>query len=841
MRIEEINRLISECLETQTTSLDLSRCEIRDLNKVPRLEECTHLKELELDLHHNQISNISCLAKLSNLSSLDLSDNQISDISCLAKLSNLSSLFLRDNQISDISFLAKLENLSTLDLHSNQISDISCLAKLENLSTLDLSFNQISDISCLAKLENLSSLYLRSNQISDISCLAKLENLSSLYLRSNQISNISCLAKLENLNTLDLDYNKISDISLAFLNSLPKLKYLYLYQNPIKNVDKTIFGNSWHHNCLPDLRNYLEDAEKGKTINNEVKILLVGNGSVGKTQIAKHLVEQEKFVFDEQHNSTHAICLLERKLACSNLVGISHLRLQLWDFAGQDLYHATHRLFMQTKAVFFLVWDAENECTPFHTHKGKQYKNEEIDYWLHYIKHFGQNSPILVLQNKTDIPKHKKRPYTKMAQKAYQKRYNIKAFLQVSAKADKKNGFDVLESKIQAIFKADKKLQEDLLIPLPTSWVAVRTKCREEMQKGKNSIDVSSFENWCEVVGVRKSAASILRFLHNTGVVFYKEDYFHQQIILNQAWAIEAIYKILDRDSHYFEILEHQEGKLMYQDLCEIWPQNSDVEKELFIDFMLSCEFCFELDKKKDEYKPLSKRSFVVPQLLPSKPEYIEECYVLEYALEKEETKYYDFLPSVYIQRFIVRANKFADFMEMWPSGIFLEYETEGSAAIVEADYEKKKIVIRMSENAVDLRAAIFEELGEIEGEGKKEEQTLIVTKHIRSAKAFLRKGFTALKPNKENSLEYGTVAHKEHLESLFIRGELEECLRGLLKATKHTKQLDLYKNVVLQSQRFYAHKKGMMTGLEKDNDFEVARTRMSSVLFDLLEKYEVF
>ena len=265
-----------------------------------------------------------------------------------------------------------------------------------------------------------------------------------------------------------------------------------------------------------------------------------------------------------------------------------------------------------------------------------------------------------------------------------------------------------------------------------------------------------------------------------------------------------------------------------------------DSERELFIRFMLSCEFCFEITKNKERNTLLSERSFVVPQLLPSKAEYIEACYVSEYALEKKETKQYDFLPSVYIQRFIVRANKFADFMEMWPSGIFLEYEAEGSAAIVEADYQQKKIVIRMSENAVALRTAIFEELEKIAGEGKEEEAKDISSRHIRSAKTFLQKGFTALKPNKENNLEYGTTAHKEHLEDLFVRGEFEEFIKKLLKAAKHTKQQDLYKDVVIQSQRFHAHKKRMMTGMEKDNDFAVARTRMSSVLFDLLEKYEV-
>ena len=67
---------------------------------------------------------------------LDLYNNQITDISFLGSLTNLTTLHLGYNQITDISFLGSLTNLTTLNLNYNQIADISFLGSLTNLTTL---------------------------------------------------------------------------------------------------------------------------------------------------------------------------------------------------------------------------------------------------------------------------------------------------------------------------------------------------------------------------------------------------------------------------------------------------------------------------------------------------------------------------------------------------------------------------------------------------------------------------------------------------------------------------------------------------------------------------------
>lgn len=95
-----------------------------------------------LDLHSNQINDISVLKELKNLQELDLANNQISDILFLQELTNLQKLHLWNNQISDISYLKELTNLNKLDLKNNKIKNF--LKELLNLK-LEIKLDSYGD------------------------------------------------------------------------------------------------------------------------------------------------------------------------------------------------------------------------------------------------------------------------------------------------------------------------------------------------------------------------------------------------------------------------------------------------------------------------------------------------------------------------------------------------------------------------------------------------------------------------------------------------------------------------------------------------------------------------
>ncbi len=209
---------------TTHTILNLTRLDARNrgIKNLTGLEHAQHLKELNLSweyinargfVNSNNISNLSPLANLTQLTLLYLSKNSISNISTLSKMTQLVYLDISDNTISDISALSQMTQLDWLDLSNNTISDISALSQMTQLDWLDLSNNTISNLLPLTELTHLRKLDLEDNDISDISALAKMTQLTNLHLSDNSISDISALAKMTRLIYLSVGNNLISDIS----------------------------------------------------------------------------------------------------------------------------------------------------------------------------------------------------------------------------------------------------------------------------------------------------------------------------------------------------------------------------------------------------------------------------------------------------------------------------------------------------------------------------------------------------------------------------------------------------------------------------------------------------
>ncbi len=199
------------------------------------LEYATHFTSLKVS--KNKISDITPVAKMTNLEFANFNDNKISDIKPLAGLTKLYSLGLYTNNIKDISPLATLENLNSLSLGENEIENIAPLKDLKNLRTLYLYDNQIKDVAPLAGLTELTDLRLDTNKLSDVSALSSLGKLEKLHLEENEISDISTMKGLSSLEELDLGKNKIEKLDgVDFRTNFPDLQKLRLSGNRISDL-----------------------------------------------------------------------------------------------------------------------------------------------------------------------------------------------------------------------------------------------------------------------------------------------------------------------------------------------------------------------------------------------------------------------------------------------------------------------------------------------------------------------------------------------------------------------------------------------------------------------------
>ena len=189
---------------------------------------------MHLRLSRCGISDVSSLARFTELQSLYLAGNAVTDLTPLSGLTALQRLALGDNSISDLTPLAGLEQLRFLDLNRNSISDLTPLTGLASLQHLSLADNAIRDISPLASLSGLWSLSVAENSISDLSPLAGLMELQALYAGGNEIAELEPLRGMQYLGRLDLSDNVIAN--LMPLVDLRGLTRLNLSGNPSSEI-----------------------------------------------------------------------------------------------------------------------------------------------------------------------------------------------------------------------------------------------------------------------------------------------------------------------------------------------------------------------------------------------------------------------------------------------------------------------------------------------------------------------------------------------------------------------------------------------------------------------------
>ncbi|MBD2301551.1 leucine-rich repeat domain-containing protein [Nostoc sp. FACHB-190] len=660
------NNQINKIPETLTNLTNLTQL-ILTLNQISEIPEAlANLTNLtQLYLNGNQISEIpEALANLTNLTQLYLNSNQISEIpEALANLTNLTQLILSNNQISEIpEALAQLTNLTELYLGDNQISEIpEALAQLTNLTRLDLGRNQITEIpEVITKLTNLTHLYLPGNQITEISeAIANLTNLTHLYLGGNQITEIpETITKLTNLTHLYLPGNQITEIPEA-IESLPKLEKLYLRGNPL-SISPEILGSSLDDvGSVEEIFNYLRLLRSGEVRPlNEAKILLVGQGSVGKTSLIERLIRNQ---YDKNQPQTDGLNVQTWNVQ----VNSKDIRLNVWDFGGQEIYHATHQFFLTKRSLYLLVCNCRTSE-----------EENRIEYWLKLIESFGGQSPVIIVGNKRD-----EQPLD-INRKALREKYpNIQAIVETSCQDN--IGIDELRT---AIFQQIANLKEvyDLL---PLSWFEVKQQLESMPQ------DFISYSNYIGIcyenkIPEEQNQEQLIDLLHRLGLVLNFRDHpiLKDTNVLKPNWVTEGIYALLSD-----EILKTQtKGIFTLADLRRILnPQRYPIQRHNYlIGLMKEFELCFEL-----EY-PSPK--FLIAGLLPKdQPEETElEGETLEFQY------HYKVLPESIISRFIVNTHEKIYNQVYWRSGVMLQYQENNeiyNIARIKADPEDKKIFIAIS------------------------------------------------------------------------------------------------------------------------------------------------
>ncbi|MFC1998007.1 COR domain-containing protein, partial [Chloroflexota bacterium] len=336
--------------------------------------------------------------------------------------------------------------------------------------------------------------------------------------------------------------------------------------------------------------------------------------------------------------------------------GISKIQLNVWDFGGQEIMHATHRFFLTQRSLYILVLNAR-----------QTQEENRVEYWIKMIQSFGGDSPVLIVGNKID-----QHPLD-IDQSGLQKKYpHIVSIIETSAAT----GSGIKQLKNEIIGKIN--LLPHVRDLLPETWFTVKTQLETLGQK-KNFITQDQYLEICieNEVSDEPSQRTLLGFLHDLGVILYFQDDPRLETlgILNPQWVTNGVYKILNSHS-----LFHNKGTLTRELLNEILnlPEYPTSKRLFIVDMMRKFELCYDIE---------SDKKFLVPDLLPK-----DEPFTGEWDDALAFQYHYNVLPSSIITRFIVRMNAFVHQPTTWRSGTVLK--KDGNTALVKADYEDKVISV---------------------------------------------------------------------------------------------------------------------------------------------------
>ncbi len=489
----------------------------------------------------------------------------------------------------------------------------AAISQLSRLASLDPSFNRLTDVpAAITQLTQLTWLNLSNNQLTEVP---------------------AAITRLTNLETLGLLEHKSLDI-------------------PPEIVNKP-------HDA-PAILRYIEQiaGEEPKRPLNEAKVLLVGEGRVGKTSLVNMLLEGRA---DPHESQTEGIDIRRWPLA----LGDETVQLNVWDFGGQEIMHATHQFFLTRRSLYLLVLNAREGET-----RGR------LDYWLKIIGSFGGDSPVIVVTNWSDENR------LQLNRRDLQDKYpgRIRAFVDTSCMAPLKgesgHGIDDLKKHIATEISA----LEHLRNPLLARWFEVKRQL-EEMEE--NYIPESKYTAMCEGQGVtdERDRALLLGYLNDLGVVLtFKDDRrLRDTNILNPEWVTQGIYKILNSNE-----LFQSKGVLRATALSHILDRGEypPDKHEFLIGMMRKFELCFAFEGREDTY--------LIPDLLPKEQPALN--WDEETALGWEY--HYDVLPGSVISRFIVRTSHLLpkEQLAYWRSGVVLDIE--GNKARVKADSEARKATV---------------------------------------------------------------------------------------------------------------------------------------------------
>lgn len=738
----------------------------------------------------------------------------------------------------------KGEKIVRLNLSGQGLSFIpERIYKLKQLKILILDDNHLEEIpQRIFNLRNIKHLSVNNNLIKHIpKGISSLNQLEILSLSNNQIRTIpNEITKLKKLRFLDLGWNNIGYIKNNLLKVIRPVKYKITLgsdligkvrinsSNRIKvnligspcviHTDTSTKTHDSDFDAPQEITSLGEEAtnvyrkslKKNKTIYlYEGKLVLIGNGRVGKTTIRKNLIKENYGIDDS--GSTHGIEISKWEFPVRGINDSEqNFTFNIWDFGGQGKYRSIQQFFCTRNSMYIYVTE------PIHVDSIQDYY-DDFTYWISFVNSYAYKSPLIYVVNKMDL-KNEVFLNEEDIRSIFQN--SIKHFNKVSCKTYE--GFDKLIKNI----KNNLKSTGIFGVPFSESWYEVKKSLEEE---DRPYIQLKEYKQRCKLLKLNdKETEVLLDYLTAIGtvIVFEKAKSLSKLIILDPEWVKKAAYNVLSDEKTI-----KNNGEFTENDFSRIWVEYDEEEHYKLYDLLKAFELCYEVQSDYED-------KIIVPLLFPAEKPH--------YSLNSQQSISYDcqfnpFMPIGIISQLTVRKNTWIFKDLKWRMGLILHHEE--TFAEVNEKWQEKRISIKVSgKNPKLLLEILRNEIIDIKSRVEKAKNVQInlsesILCYCESCKQSIqpyRFDFNLLKKYGPNRILLCGISHAEMSTMTLLTGKSHD-----QNQTKHSKPNNtIIKINYIEKMKIRKQKANQIINADKISDSNIVYSHLKVKFPDIIAKY---
>nr|XP_029735789.1 leucine-rich repeat-containing protein egg-6-like [Aedes albopictus] len=241
-------------------------------NSIAHIDKNQFIRQIQIeniDLSHNQLTNLDLTLSSRNLQAIDISNNKLTSLEITLQMEYLNignnvlstlvtngeyllkSLILSSNKLASQPNFINCQLMEVLDVSKNTMETFQYSEKFENLKELNLAHNNLLEFgipTAPRRPHKLISLDLSHNRLSYLSSLSFFTSLKELRLNSNQLLGIQQQPLPRTVENFFVSNNQWICAEVTFFANIAKDKVTYCNEGfkPVQGICCTDYWNTFN-------------------------------------------------------------------------------------------------------------------------------------------------------------------------------------------------------------------------------------------------------------------------------------------------------------------------------------------------------------------------------------------------------------------------------------------------------------------------------------------------------------------------------------------------------------------------------------------------------------------